>query len=226
MRQLVQSAGLGTSVRGACDVAAGRGRSVAAIVAVVSLVMLFGAARAEAVPSVSFKCTPEPQNCSGWYRTDVSIAWTVAPAASVVDGCTNDTITTDTAGRNEVCVADDGEARVAFDLRIKLDKTAPVVTGGQPARAADVNGWYNHAVPIAFSGSDLTSGIANCTSTTYGGPDSGSASLPGTCTDKAGNVSSPFALRAQVRRDRPGHSRREARAAGRPCRLVHRPRSL
>ncbi len=73
-----------------------------------------------------------------------------------------------------------------------MDKTAPVVTGGTPARAADVNGWYNHAVPIAFSGSDLTSGIAACTSTTYGGPDSGSASLPGTCTDNAGNVSSPF----------------------------------
>src|SRR5918994_1966603 len=55
---------------------------------------------------------------------------------------------------------EEGVPGVAIDFRIKLDKTAPVVTGGAPARGADVNGWYNHAVPIAFSGSDQTSGIA------------------------------------------------------------------
>jgi hypothetical protein len=154
--------------------------------------LLLGPADAVAVPSVTFKCTPAPQNCSGWYRSNVSIDWTVVPANSVVGGCTDDTYVQDTPGTNEVCVADDGEATVSIDVRLKLDKTAPVVTGGAPARGADVNGWYNHAVPIAFSGSDLTSGIAACTSTTYGGPDSATASLSGTCTDNAGNVSSPL----------------------------------
>src|SRR5919106_3152176 len=177
-----------TSVFGSFHAACG----IAAIVAALFLMMLFGAADAEAVPSVTFKCTPAPQNCSGWYRSDVTVEWTVAPADSVVDGCTRRTITIDTSGANQVCVADDGEARVAVDFRIKLDKTAPVVTGGAPARAADLNGWYSHAVGVTFSGSDLTSGIAACTSTTYGGPDSGAASLAGTCTDNAGNVSSPF----------------------------------
>ena len=81
---------------------------------------------------------------------------------------------------------------VPFDVKIKVDKTPPVVTGGAPARGADVNGWYNHAVPITFSGSDQTSGIAACTNTTYGGPDSAAASLSGTCTDNAGNMSSPL----------------------------------
>ena len=181
-----------TPVLGPFDAPASRARGIAVIVAVVSMVLLFGAPDAEAVPSVSFKCTPAPQNCSGWYRSDVTIEWTVVPATSVVDGCTRRTITIDTSGANQVCVADDGEARVAVDFRIKLDKTAPVVTGGAPARGADVNGWYNHAVPIAFSGTDQTSGIAACTSTTYGGPDSTAASLAGTCTDNAGNVSSPF----------------------------------
>src|ERR671915_169368 len=181
-----------TAVLGTFDAAGGRVRGIAVIVAVVSMVLLFGAPDAEAVPSVSFKCTPAPQNCSGWYRSDVTIEWTVVPANSVVDGCTRRTITIDTSGANQVCVADDGEAGVAVDFRIKLDKTAPVVTGGAPARGADVNGWYNHAVPIAFSGSDQTSGIAACTSTTYGGPDSTAASLAGKCTHNAGNVSSPF----------------------------------
>ena len=79
-----------------------------------------------------------------------------------------------------------------MQLKIKVDQTPPVVTGGQPARAADANGWYNHAVAVAFAGSDLTSGVEACTATTYGGPDSASASVPGTCIDRAGNVSAPL----------------------------------
>ena len=180
-----------TLVLGPFDAAARGVRGIAAVVAVVSLVMLFGAADAQALPSVTFKCTPAPQNCSGWYRSDVSIEWTVVPQTSVVDGCRNEMFSTDTPGTSVVCVADDGQ-RLSVGFQIKLDKTPPVVTGGAPGRGADVNGWYNHAVPIAFGGSDLTSGIAACTSTTYGGPDSGIASLAGTCIDNAGNVSSPF----------------------------------
>jgi hypothetical protein len=180
-----------TAVLGPFDAASGRVRGIAVIVAVAFTVLLFGAAEAQGLPSVTFKCTPAPQNCSGWYRSNVSIDWTVVPASSVVDGCIDDAFTSDTPGTNVVCVADDGQ-KLTVDFKIKVDKTPPVVTGGAPARGADVNGWYNHAVPIAFSGSDLTSGVAACTNTTYGGPDSGAASLAGTCTDNAGNVSSPL----------------------------------
>jgi hypothetical protein len=163
-----------------------------AVVILVCLVVLGGAARAEAVPSVTFKRRPAPQNCGGWYTSDVSIDWTVIPSDATLTGCVDKTFTSDTPGTNEFCQADDGEASVTVQLKIKLDQTPPVVTGSQPGRAADVDGWYNHAVSIAFSGSDQTSGIAPCTYTTYGGPDSRAASVPGTCTDNAGNVSSPF----------------------------------
>jgi hypothetical protein len=166
-----------------------------AVAAAGVLVVVFGAARAEATPIVTFKCSPAPQNCSGWYRSNVSIDWEVSPSdAAVLGGCQDKTFTADTpaAGTNELCKVDDGEATVTVELKIKLDKTAPVVVGGQPGRGADVNGWYNHPVAIAFSGSDLTSGIAACTAPTYSGPDSGSASLFGTCVDNAGNVSTPF----------------------------------
>jgi hypothetical protein len=65
-----------------------------------------------------------------------------------------------------------------------------------PARAADANGWYNHAVSVAFSGSDPTSGIASCTSGSYSGPDSSGAGVAGSCTDKAGNTgTASFGLR-------------------------------
>jgi hypothetical protein len=183
-------------VLGPVDAAWGRLRTIAATLAVISMVSLFGAARVEATVTITLKCTPAPQDCSGWYREDVRVDWTVIPPdARIVAGCQDKTLTADTPGTNEVCSADDTTDLSDTVTRVKrmfVDKTAPVVTGGAPARAADVNGWYNHAVGISFSGSDQTSGVAACTSTTYGGPDSGTAALSGTCTDHAGNVSSPF----------------------------------
>ena len=43
--------------------------------------LTIAAPAAQAVPSVTFKCTPAPQDCSGWYRTNVTIDWTVLPTA-------------------------------------------------------------------------------------------------------------------------------------------------
>jgi hypothetical protein len=183
-----------TAVHGPFDAAAGRARGIAMIVAVVSMVLLFGAAAAHAVPTITPECSPAPVDCSAeWYRSNVSIHWVVTPStAEILGGCQDKTLTTDTASTTEFCRARDGGRTELVEQEIRIDKTAPVVTGGTPARGADVNGWYNHAVPITFSGSDQTSQIAACTSTTYGGPDSAAVSLSGTCIDNAGNVSSPF----------------------------------
>jgi hypothetical protein len=153
------------------------------------LVLLFGPARAEAVPSVTFKCTPAPANCSGWFRSNVTVDWTVLPSGAAVTGCSDQTFTTDTPGTTVYCSAEDEGVTVTVQRQISLDKTPPVVTGGQPSRDPDVDGWYNRALGITFSGSDQTSGIDFCTSTTYGGPDSASASVIGRCHDKAGNQS-------------------------------------
>ena len=154
--------------------------------------MLFAPVRAEAVPSVSFTCSPAPQDCSGWYRSNVSIDWTVLPSSAARVGCQDKTFMTDTAGTAEFCSANDGTATVTVELTIRVDKTPPVVTGGQPDRVPDVNGWYNRPVAITFSGSDGTSGVEACTATSYGGPDSAAASVTGTCQDRAGNLSAPF----------------------------------
>jgi hypothetical protein len=59
-----------------------------------------------------------------------------------------------------------------------------------PDRGPDNNGWYNHTVSVSFSGDDGTSGIASCTSASYGGPDTGEAKVNGSCTDNAGNTGS------------------------------------
>ena len=178
---------------GPSDAAARRARGVAAIAAVVWLVMMFGAEGVQAAPRVTVECSPAPADCSSWYRSDVFVDWTVEPSTAVIlSGCQDKTFTTDTHGTTEFCRARDASATVQVEQDIKVDMTLPVVTGGTPARGADANSWYNHAVPITFSGIDQTSGIAACTSTTYGGPDSGAASLSGTCIDNAGNTSSPL----------------------------------
>ena len=202
-----------------------RGCRVAGVALVVWMVTLVGAPGAAAVPSVTFKCTPAPQDCSGWFRSDVAIDWTVIPSDAVVTGCQDKTFTTDTPGTNEFCSADDGSATVTVQLKIKVDQTPPVVTGGQPARAADANGWYNHAVAVAFAGSDLTSGVEACTATTYGGPDSASASVPGTCIDRAGNLSAPLGYGLKYDETAPTVTAVADRAAAGPRRVVHRSRA-
>ena len=47
---------------------------------------------------------------------------------------------------------------------------------------------------MTFSGADALSGLADCTAAkTYGGPDNGSASVEGTCSDNAGNTTTASA---------------------------------
>ncbi len=57
----------------------------------------------------------------------------------------------------------------ASSLPLKYDATPPAAAAAT-SRAADANGWYNHALTVSFAGSDVTSGIASCTSASYSGP--------------------------------------------------------
>jgi hypothetical protein len=63
-------------------------------------------------------------------------------------------------------------------------------------RSPDHNGWYNHAVDWTTTGSDSTSNIDSCSSGTYSTPDGTGLTVSGTCTDNAGNTSSPAASAA------------------------------
>jgi len=71
------------------------------------------------------------------------------------------------------------------------DATPPTSVGGAPNRVPDHNGWFNHTVDVVFTGNDVTSGIDSCSTVNYTGPDTATASVMGSCTDKAGNSSTP-----------------------------------
>ena len=97
--------------------------------------------------------------------------------------------------------------------RINDDTTPPTVTSVTAQRGPDANGWYNHPVQITAAGTASVSGIASCTSASYSGPDSSSASVSATCTSGAGLVSAPKTLSFQYDATPPSVSASPARAA-------------
>jgi hypothetical protein len=80
----------GTAVRWAPAGVPSRHFFPALLLGLVFLVLCLEPPSAEAVPSVTYKCNPLPQDCSGWFRSNVSVDWTVLPTDSVVDGCIGD----------------------------------------------------------------------------------------------------------------------------------------
>jgi hypothetical protein len=170
-------------------------RAIAGLALVTVVVLAAAAAPASAAPTIVADCTPAPADCTGWYRTNVSVDWTVLPApptaAPTPGTCVDTTLTADSAGAYQVCSAV-WNGRATVELWVRIDKTPPTVTGGAPARAPDMNGWYRSPVRVDFRGSDATSGIRACGATTYAGPDGAGAHVNGTCTDVAGNTSPAF----------------------------------
>ncbi len=77
------------------------------------------------------------------------------------------------------------------DLRVRRDEAVrdrghlrPLA---RPERLVQPHGTWT------VTGSDATSGISSCSAPSYGGPDGTGLSVDGTCTDQAGNTSSPHA---------------------------------
>jgi len=135
---------------------------------------------------------------AGWYRSNVTVNWAIRDPESIIlgaDCALATTLTADTPGTKISCRAWSDGGETTKSVTIKLDKTAPTVSVA-PERGPDANGWYNHALGVTFMGADATSGIASCTSGNYAGPDNGAASVSGSCSDVAGNVSiASFPLR-------------------------------
>ena len=134
---------------------------------------------------------------NGWYNHALSVGFAGTDATSGMDSCVPpqnysgpDSANASVSGS---CRDRAGNSTVKV-FSLSYDATAPTVTGATPSRSPDHAGWYNHALSIAFSGADATSGIDSCTQASYSGPDSGNASVSGTCRDRAGNTSasSPY----------------------------------
>jgi hypothetical protein len=148
---------------------------------------------APAAGAVSQQITITPDiagtlGANDWYTTNVTVRWKFQPEPLETRGCDIRTLTVDTVGTPLSCSATlDLVTWVRVERWFKIDKTVPAVATALE-RHPDANGWYNHPLTVAFTGTDATSGIASCTSSRYAGPDSPVASVGGSCSDNAGNV--------------------------------------
>jgi hypothetical protein len=160
--------------------------------AVTAAALALPATAVAALPTVDYTLTgPAGQN--GWYVGPVTVHWT--SDAPIVPCPVAETLSEDTTGVQRSCTAsnDDGSVTVTTKV-IKIDKTPPTAVVATPQRPADRGVFYTAPLALTWSGADATSGIAECTTTTYAGPDTRSAAPAGTCRDRAGNVSAPVPL--------------------------------
>jgi hypothetical protein len=81
---------------------------------------------------------------------------------------------------------------VTNTVTVQIDQTPPTTVVATPARPPDLGLNYTAPLPITWSATDATSGIASCTALTYAGPDGPAVAPTGTCRDRAGNVSAPL----------------------------------
>jgi hypothetical protein len=140
-------------------------------------------------PQVTAAASRAP-NANGWYRVPLTVTFPGSDATSGIQACTPAQIyqgpDSASASIPGLCVDRAGNVtNVAFTLR--YDETAPTLIAA-PSRAPDSNGWYTHALSVSFSGTDATSGVEACSSGAYSGSDDPSASVPGSCRDRAGNL--------------------------------------
>jgi hypothetical protein len=137
-------------------------------------------------------------NVNGWNHTDVTVTFTGTDGLSGIDSCSVPTTVTaeglnlssstgtctDKAGNTSAPVAKTG---------LNIDKTAPTATASA-SPAPNAQGWNNTNVAVTFSGTDGLSGVDFCSASTTVATEGLNLSSPtGTCTDKAGNTSTPVA---------------------------------
>jgi hypothetical protein len=144
-------------------------------------------------PELAGAATDAP-NAAGWYRDDVTVHWTATDALSGIDPATvpDDSVIGgegEDLGAGPVTVADKaGNTTSASSARVKIDRTAPVITGG-PLTAPNAYGWYDKAVLVGFECSDTLSGTATCPSDRLvSGNGAGQSVTSDAATDLAGNT--------------------------------------
>ena len=130
-----------------------------------------GRAAADVTPPVITYSFSGASGNDEWYRSDVTVTWYVSDAESIYSAgseCVSPSAMTSNGETRSCSATSSGGSSSITTKAVKIDKVAPSGVSASAARGADSNGWYTSPVGVSFSGSDGTSGIAGCTSTTYG----------------------------------------------------------
>jgi hypothetical protein len=140
-------------------------------------------------PTVTHTIVPLP-NANDWNNSDATVTFTAKDddsGSGVANVTAPVTVSTETAGQLINGSAIDTAGNVGTDsVTVKLDKTAPTITGAILSGTKGSNGWYIGPVTVHFTCSDALSGVATCPDDVTL-TDNGANSASGTATDKAGN---------------------------------------
>jgi hypothetical protein len=131
------------------------------------------AAIARLVPDLSVSDTTPPAivpqiagalGNNGWYRSAVTVTWSVTDPESGIQnssGCAQTHLTSDTAGTNLTCSAINGTGlSSSVTVTVRIDQTAPVI-GGMPAPGCSLWPPNGDMVPVAtVTAEDALSGLA------------------------------------------------------------------
>jgi hypothetical protein len=140
---------------------------------------------------LAITATPDHDpNGAGWNNVDVRVDF--ACGGVLVTACSPAVSVTTEGARQRVSgtARDIGGNAITVNVDISLDKTPPVVIGSR-SPAANARGWNKGDVTVSFPGTDSLSGIAGCTPNVVLSAEASNQSATGTCTDVAGNTSSP-----------------------------------
>jgi hypothetical protein len=158
-------------------------------------VRTFGLSYDATGPTVTGAPAREP-DANGWYNQPLRVSFEGSDATSGVDSCTPPEVYSGPDNANAslsgACVDRAGNQSPVVVFALGYDATPPQVAATL-ARPPDANGWYNHALSVSFSGTDVTSGVESCGRATYSGPDTFTAFVGGSCRDWAGNQGSASA---------------------------------
>ncbi|HTX30567.1 MAG TPA: hypothetical protein VMD09_04235 [Solirubrobacteraceae bacterium] len=136
-------------------------------------------------PSVSVALSRSP-DYGNWYTSPVGATLTDSSFSGIAS-CSSTTYSgpdSTSATVSGTCTDNAGKSTTATSTPLEYEASSPSVSAA-PSRPPDHNGWYTSPVTPTLTDSSF-SGIASCSSTTYSGPDSTSATVGGTCTDNAG----------------------------------------
>ena len=99
---------------------------------------------------------------NGWYRSDVSLTWSISDPETPlfgIEGCTPVALATDSIGIGAYCEARSWAGKQIAQRVLRRDTVAPSVSA-TPTSAPNAAGWYRNNVTVAFACSDATSGLA------------------------------------------------------------------
>lgn len=114
-------------------------------------------------PVISSVLNPTgPDGANGWYKSDVTLTWTVSeqesPNSLSKTGCVDQSITADQDATTYSCSASSAGGPTTGDgVTIKRDGTAPSISG---ADVTDTT-WRNTPLSQSFTATDATSGLAD-----------------------------------------------------------------